>query len=471
MLDQAQRTAILELHRRGQGKRTISRALGISRGAVRRVIASASSAVPKPARAFKAESYREQILELHSACKGNLVRVHEELAAEGVELSYPALTGFCRRAGIGHKAKVPVGRYHFDPGQEMQHDTSPHELLLDGRRRRAQTASLVLCYSRLLFFQFYPRFTRFDCKVFLTEALRYVGGACGVCMIDNTHLVVLKGTGSEMIPVPEMAAFGERFGFEFRAHEKGDANRSARVERPFDYIDNNFLAGRGFADWQDANQQARAWCDRVNARFKRHLRASPCELFATERPQLQPLPLWVPQVYQLHHRLVDTEGYVSVNTNRYSVPPHLIGRRVEVRETAQRIEIYEGPRRVAEHRRRIDPIGQRHTLPEHRPPRGQGRKRHEPLPEERRLLETAPEIRDYVTALKRRGPGRGTLALRRLLQMVREYPRAPLLRAIRTAADYGLYDLERVERMVLREIAGEYFVLNDNGYNEEPNER
>ena len=42
-----------------------------------------------------------------------------------------------------------------------------------------QTASLVLCYSRMLFFQIYPTFTRFDCKVFLTEASRYFGGAAG----------------------------------------------------------------------------------------------------------------------------------------------------------------------------------------------------------------------------------------------------------------------------------------------------
>lgn len=31
-------------------------------------------------------------------------------------------------------------------------------------------------------------------------------------MIDNTHLVVLHGTGRDMIPVPEMAAFGVLLG-------------------------------------------------------------------------------------------------------------------------------------------------------------------------------------------------------------------------------------------------------------------
>src|ERR1700751_4641911 len=121
----------------------------------------------------------------------------------------------------------------------------------------------------MLFFQCYPNFRRFDCKVFLTEALRFTGGATTRVMIDNTHVVVLRGTGRDMVPVPEMAAFAERFGFQFAAHERGDANRSARVERNFDFIERNFLAGRSFSSWEDLNSQARAWCDRVNSTYKK----------------------------------------------------------------------------------------------------------------------------------------------------------------------------------------------------------
>ncbi|HUE04992.1 MAG TPA: hypothetical protein VMR62_35910 [Bryobacteraceae bacterium] len=161
------------------------------------------------------------------------MRVHEELvASSGAELSYAALTAFCRRHGIGYAPPTPAGQYDFAPGKELQHDTSPHELELGGKKRRVQTASAVLCYSRMLFFQCYPTFRRFDCKVFLTDALRYMGGATTRVMIDNTHVVVLRGSGREMVPVPEMAAFGERFGFQFVAHAIGNANRSARVERP-----------------------------------------------------------------------------------------------------------------------------------------------------------------------------------------------------------------------------------------------
>jgi transposase len=280
MLTPTQRAAILQLHAQKIPKREIARLLEISRHSVRQVLKANSATVPKIERAEKATPFRPRILELLTRCKGNLVRVHEELVAAGADFSYQALTAFCRREGIGQEPPVPAGSYDhlFEPGQEIQHDTSPHTVTVGGRPFKAQTASAVLCYSRLLFFQILPTFQRFDCKVFLTAALRYFQGATERVMIDNTHVVVLRGTGREMQPVPEMAAFAARLGFRFVAHEIGDANRSGRVERPFHFIENNFLAGRTFADWEDLNQQARAWCDRVNATYKKHLRAIPTEL-------------------------------------------------------------------------------------------------------------------------------------------------------------------------------------------------
>jgi transposase len=461
MLSQAQRTTILELHRQGVGKREIARALGISRVAVRQVLHSNSTSVPELQRPEKAEPYRQQILELFDRCKGNLVRVHEELREGGAKLSYAALTRFCRRHGIGYRPPAAAGQYEFAPGEEMQHDTSPHEVELSGKKRKVQTASAVLCYSRMLFFQCYPTFQRFDCKVFLTDALRYMGGATTRVMIDNTHVVVLRGSGRDMVPVPEMAAFGERFGFQFVAHAIGNANRSGRVERPFHFIENNFLAGRAFSGWEDLNQRAREWCDKVNSTYKKHIRAVPRELFAVERLHLKPLPAWIPEVYRLYQRLVDIEGYVALHSNRYSVPVEWIGRRVEVRETKGKIEIQLDARRLVMHRRMAEAENQRITLAEHRPPRGQRAPRPDPHPEENAILTAAPELADYVAALKQRSRKVITLALRQLLRFVREYPREPLLGAVDEAARYGLYDLDRLERMILRRVTSEYFRLKD----------
>jgi len=459
MLDESTRSAILVLGEKNHSIRAIARAVKVSRDTVQRVLKAGSQAGPDIPRPEKAEAHQEEILELLPACKGNLIRVHEKLLDRGAVLSYQALTGFCRRHGIGRKRPIPSGQYHFEPGVEMQHDTSPHRVRVGDKLLLIQDASLVLCHSRMLFHQYYPTFNRFWCKVFLTEALEFFGGACSRCMIDNTHVVVQQGTGASMIAVPEMVAFAERFGFEFRAHALGHANRSARVERPFDHIENNFLAGREFRDWADLNQQAREWCEKVNATRKRSLQASPRELFLQERAQLRPLPIWVPTVYQLHHRIADVEGFVSAGGNRYSVPYTLIGHRLEVRETRDRIEVYDGHREVATHTKVMESLSQRVTAPGHRPPRGEGRSKRSTSPEELELLMTEPALAGYITAFRGRYPGRMLRMLRRLQGMVRDYPRAPLLAAVETALEFGLFDLDRLDRMVLRHIARDYFVL------------
>jgi len=415
MLDEATRTAIFKLHEQGHGSRAIAQALKVARATVRQVIRSGHRTVPPLLRAERCEPWREQILELHAQYQGHLGRVYEELLKGGASLSYPALT-----------------------------------------------ASVVLCYSRMIFFQMYPRFTRFECKAFLTQALTYFNGAAATCMIDNSHVIVAAGTGAAMIPAPEMAAFAECYGFTFIAHEKGDANRSARVEAPFHRIERGFLAGTQFRDWTDLNTKAIETCEAWNAKFSNKLHASRRELLAAERPALIPLPLHIPEVYQIFTRIVDAEGYVHINRLRYSVPYTLIGRTLEVRETIERIDLYEGPRRVATHARVQRTLDTRVTDPLHRPPRGFGyqlrRLRPQPAAEEIELLTLEPQLAGYLSALKL-AVGSRRLPLRRLLSMLRDYPRTAFLSALVLAEQYRLFDLDRLERLVLKHIAHEYFVL------------
>jgi hypothetical protein len=458
MLDEATRSAILTLHASGNGSRRISQSLGVARSTVRRVIAKGCAQVPPLERAEVAEPWREQILELQARYEGHLGRVHEELMKLGATLSYPALTAFCRRHGLGSAPPLPAGHYEFACAQEMQHDTSPHQAKIGGVLTRVQTASLVLCYSRMIFFQMYPRFTRFECKAFLTQALAYFGGAATTCMIDNSSVIVAAGSGATMIAAPEMVAFAERYGFVFRAHEKGHANRSARVEAPFHRIERAFLTGESFADWADLNARARATCDTWNATFSNKLHASRRELFAVEQPHLKRLPLHVPEVYQIFTRIVDAEGYVHVNRIRYSAPYRLIGRSLEVRETLDRVDLYQGPRKVASHARAYRPLDVRVTDPSHRPPRGVGSAPVQPAPEEVQMLQIEPRIASYLAGLKEQ-VGQRRAPLRRLLSMLQEYPRAAFLAALEVAGQYRLFDLDRLERMVLKRIAEEYFVV------------
>jgi transposase-like protein len=461
MLDEEERQAILRLLLDGHGVREVARAVGVSRNSVRRVRREGSAAVPEILRLEQLDPHRQRIKALVKACEGNLVRVHEELEGEGVRVGYSTLTTFCRRHALTGRPKLRAGQYHFAPGEEMQHDTSPHDIVIGGHRRRRQCASVVLCYSRLLHAQVYPTYNRFVAKAFLTQAFTRFGGAARRCMVDNTSVVVAAGTGKNARIAPEMEAFGERFGFHFVAHAVGHANRSARVERPFAYIERNFYPGRTFQDTTDLNAQLAAWCEKVAGRTIRALQTTPAARFEVERGELVPLPLYVPEVYALHTRIADVEGLVHLHTNRYSVDEALIGRRVQLRETLERVRIFVGPRCVAEHGRLDDGAHARSVLPEHRH-RAIRRKvdgHCPPLPEEARLREAHPALGALADRLRKRHGGRAARALRQLHRCYQDYPREPLLAAVQCALDYGLTDLARIERMILARVAGDFFQL------------
>ena len=456
MIDQELRTAIFALRGKDLGTRAIARALKISRNTVREILHSGQAAVPERSSADKTEPHAELVRELYQLCEGNRVRVAEELAARKIEIPYSTLTAGLRRLGVGVRVKKPAGEYVFAAGVEMQHDTSPHHLELGGRRRQVQTASLVLGYSRMRFQQSYPTWNRFWCKVFLTDALVFLQGAAGRCMVDNSSVVLARGTGKNATIAPEMEAFGQRFGFAFAAHEIGDANRSGKVERPFHDYEHNFLAGRTFTDWDDLHQKARAWCERQNGQFRKRLQARPIERWTTERPALRALPIYIPEVYTLDERIVDLEGYVALHANRYSAPAACLGRRLEVRAYKDRVVLFDGKHQVAEHRRVEDGQAARVSDPEHRAPRRKPGTPPPLLPEELVLRGAGDSIAQLGALVKSRHGARG---LRRLHRLYLDYPSEALAKAAATALAFGLHDLDRIERLVLRTLRSVYFRL------------
>ena len=470
MLDLDTRTAILRLHREGHGRKQIARALGVSKNAVKRVLHSGVAEVPKLERATKLDDHVQHVRALHAECNGNLVRVAEELAARHeVEIGYSTLTAFCRRHGIGQVEKHAVGQYHFAPGEEMQHDTSPHRVKIAGKERLLQCASVVLCFSRMLFALLFTRFSRFECRLFMQAALQYFGGAASRCMVDNTSVIMAHGSGKHAVPAPELLVLSQRFSFDFVAHAPGDADRSARVERPFHFIENNFYPGRTFASLEDLNAQLRDWCDRVNDRPKRALGASPRTLFSIEQPALKALPIHIPEIYELHPRRVDAEGYISLHTNRYSVPVPLIGRRLEARESSDSIRIFDGHDLITVHRR-LDPgAGQRVTLDEHRGlPRQKKMRR--PDPEEQMLRAQNDVLAELIDRLRKRYGGRGGKALKRLHKLFLDYPTDAVVKAVSAALAHDLLDLNRIEQMVLKTVAGDFFRLDGQGDNDDEEE-
>lgn len=70
-------------------------------------------------------------------------------------------------------------------------------------------------------------------EAFLLEAVRFMGGSCPLCIIDNTNVILAAGSGAEAVIAAEMQAFARTLGFGFRAHRVGHPDRKASIERPF----------------------------------------------------------------------------------------------------------------------------------------------------------------------------------------------------------------------------------------------
>jgi len=450
--------SVRTLRAQGRSLHEISRLLRLSRNTVRRILRA--PATPKVAGAAQA-AVQQRLEAVYARAQGNAVRMAQILASEyDMELPYSTLTRWVRQAEL-RGAPKRSGEYHFAAGQEMQHDTSPHRLMIGGKTLTAQCAALSLAYSRRLFIRYYLRFTRLEAKHFLLQAAQFMDGTCPRCVIDNTSVMVVGGAGADAVFAPEMQAFAATLGFKFMAHRINDPNRKARIERPFFYVQTNFLPGRSFADLDDVNAQALRWCIEVtNAKPKRSLGQSPEAAYALEWAALRRLPAVLPPVYEVLERVVDLYGFVSVDTVRYSVPERLVGKTVTVYKHYERVDIHHRGAVVASHDRAIGERDVRRTLPGHhtvpqRAPR-------EPALVEQLLRGEHEVLQRYASALKlHHHHGRGVRALHRLVQIKRSYPVEPFLAAVEQALKFGLFDLTRLEHLVLRHVAGDFFALGN----------
>ena len=305
MIEEHIREVVRTLAEQGKAKKEIARLLSIDVKTVRSVLAATPGI--QTVRSDKILVDYELLKEVYQRCDGYAQRVHEILSEEyEIHIGYSTLTRLLKQQGIGRKPPERDQRYPDLPGAEMQHDTSVYDVDLGGTVRRVVASGLYYRYCKMRYVKFSFRFNRFLLKCFFHEALQHYGDAAETCIIDNTSLVVLYGSGANAVFHPEMLAFARQYGFHWKAHPIGLANRKAGKERNFLTLQTNFFPGRSFAGLEDLNRQAFQWAtERFASRPLSRTRLIPRALFEEEKPYLLKIPAYVPPPYQPHQRIVD----------------------------------------------------------------------------------------------------------------------------------------------------------------------
>ncbi len=449
MIDPDVRNAIYQLHRAGCPLREISRKFQISRHTARRIIKQ-QGATPQATRKDKIQIDRELLERLYRECDGWVQRMHEKLVEEeGMSIGYATLTRLLREQGIGGGATTRCDHVPDEPGAEMQHDTTVYQVKLGGQPARVIASLLYLRYSKRRYLRFYQRFNRFAMKCFLHEALVFWGYAPRQCVIDNTNLARLRGTGKNAVIVPEMALFAEQYGFEFVCHERMHSNRKAGEERSFWTVETNFLPGRVFGSLDDLNSQGFQWAtDRNYHRPAAKTGLIPAKVFELERPRLRELPPQLPAPHESHQRATDQYGYVAFQGNYYWVPGSRRGE-MKVLAYADRLRLFERREFVIEYplpaegikNERFAPTGQ--PAPKRQP---NNRKRSSEL-EEQRLRALGLEFASYLDyALRTPGLQRHRF-LRGLWSLNRRLTEKVFALTIERALRYRIVELGTLENI------------------------
>lgn len=456
MIDANKRKAIFFLHNGGMGVRELSRKLNISINTVRKII-DQEGEQPETKRPDKIHIDPVLLGKLYKECDGYAQRIHEILEEEmGIIIGYSTLTRNLRQLGLGLSKNERCDQKQDIPGKEMQHDTSPYQTKFGETRVKVQGSLIYMRYSKVKYLKFYRSFNRFAMKCFIHEALTFWKYAAGICIIDNTNLARLRGTGKHAVIVPEMEQFARQYGFKFICHEIGHANRKAGNERGFYTVETNFFPGRRFESLEDMNRQAFEWATmRMANRAISKTNLIPARAFEYEYSFLEKIPPYVTPPYLTHERGTDQYGYAAVNGNFYWVPGKTRFN-VKVLEFCDHIEIYHQRKKLAEYKIPADGVKNKKIGPQGgAAPKYHPRNRKKPTAGEERILRNAaPEIDDYLNfILVMKGKSRHSL-IRQLYNLYKKTPVALFTRAVQRALKYrasNLATLENIIRLLLRQ--------------------
>ena len=455
MIGQDLRNAITAMHTKGMGKRTIARALGIDRNTVRDIIKNSGKINLSP-RGDMITVEPELLTKLYADCNGWKERMWEKLRDEhGIQIGYSTLTEKVRLLGLGQKPRTShVGD---TPGREMQHDTSPYRIKIDETPTGVIASLLYYRYSKQRYLKFYRSFNRFRMKCFFHEALTHFGFCAPECIIDNTNLAVLHGTGPDAVINPEMESFSRRYGFRFVAHRIGHANRKAGEERSFWTTETNFFPGRTFSSIEDMNEQARQWSTEIMAnRPQTKNRIIPAKAFEYETTLLNKVHEEIPAPYQLHERTIDQYGFVSFSANCYWLPSGARGM-ARILEYAREIKIYQGRHLLVSYP--LPPEGTKNRIfPEDRPytPYQPNYMQQRNVMEEDALRSHSKDASDYIDELMKHGGRLKHKLIRDIFRLYQRLSGSLFDRVIDRARQYGVYDvkaLDDIARLMARQDA------------------
>ena len=292
MKDELLENNIVSLHGRGWSMRRLALEFNISRQRVKRVLLtninrrkSGNEKLEKPkSRGSKLDIHKEYIGELLEQYKSPPItnqRIYELLQEREYQGRMTILCNYLAQVR-GKKTAEPIVCVETNRGQRASHDWSEYYIeLTDNKEGKEKIIflSYILNYSRRQYIEIVDdkiQSTLFRC---LINAFIYFDGVPKEIKGDNQKVCVDRWELGKPIFNKNYLSFATHYRFRPLTIRPGEPRENLKIERPFYYLETNFLNGRTFCNKQDLKDQLQSWLlERNDQRIHRTTKRKPIDL-------------------------------------------------------------------------------------------------------------------------------------------------------------------------------------------------
>jgi len=277
------------------------------------------------------------------------IDIYEALQVEGFAIGYTTICNTIRK--IQQESREAYIRQEYAPGEVCEFDWGEVKLTIAGKSRICQMAVFSPTWSDYRHGELYANQKTESFLDSHASFFEKIGGVYQEMVYDNARVMVAKFVGhSQKEPTEALLKLSLYYGFRFRFTNSYQAHEKGHVERSVEYLRRKiFCRCDTFATFAEARAYFQRELSRLNARSRKD-NQSAFEMLAKEKNYLLLLPPRY-DTARITEARVDKYSFVSVETNHYSVPDHLVGEFVLVKIYPDQILCYHNQEKIASHKR------------------------------------------------------------------------------------------------------------------------
>jgi len=340
-------TTILNLKKTNptMGTRTIADLVGVSRNTVKKVLNGNGVPIDKnqgvkklnvniePFEGFIKESFLKKNLKAS--------RILKDIHSKGYKGSQYALYSYIREVLKPIKEDVQGNNpkayksYSTDPGEQMQFDWAHYTVPIDNNLVKIYIHQTILGFSRLKSFVVTLSMTQSDVFTALEEAFEMFGGVCQRIQVDNAKVFIDDASVNSFKWNNRFLHFCGFYAVKPTRSIPGHPWSKGKVEKPFDYLENHFIAGNEFRSFEELQQRLKTFQNETNSLLHGTTNEITIKRFQQkEQEYLKQLPIDINGEFKRYigfkeeFRKVTLDCLISYKGNKYSVPHYFATKEV-----------------------------------------------------------------------------------------------------------------------------------------------